>query len=351
MHRHLAKTHLQEAELLERAINAFRAATGLRIEVEQQNAQLDYHGHKVDALVRLRTREIDEEFIVELKLRLTNTILGAVTQRLTGFPQQGMLVTNYVNPRMADRLKQMDLPFLDAAGNAYLNVPPVFIFIKGNRPPEKLAKKPMTRAFQQTGLRVVFAFLCNPALVAAPYREIAKAADVALGTVGWVVTDLKELGYLVDMGKRGRKLVNRKKLMDRWVTTYPERLRPKLLMGRFCTTDTDWWKEAPLNDFKAYWGGEVAARQLTQYLKPEMITIYAREPTAELQLAYRLRKDPDGNIELLRAFWDVEWDRVNREMVPPLLVYADLLATGDPRNIETAQLVYERELTGLIRED
>ncbi|MEC4681725.1 MAG: type IV toxin-antitoxin system AbiEi family antitoxin, partial [Nitrospirota bacterium] len=251
MPRNLTQIHLQEAELLEHAIGAFRAATGLRIEVEQQNAQLDDHGHKVDAVVRLRTREIDEEFIVALKLRLTNAILGGVAQRLTGFPQQGMLVTNYVNPRMADRLKQMDLPFIDTVGNAYLNIPPVFIFIKGNRPLEKLAREPMTRAFQPAGLRVVFAFLCHPALVTAPYRDIARAADVALGTVAWVVTNLKELGYLVDMGKRGRRLANRKKLLDRWVTAYPEQLRPKLLIGRFGTTKTDWWKDAPLTDFKA----------------------------------------------------------------------------------------------------
>ena len=351
MHRNLAKTHLQEAQLLERAIDAFRKATGLQIEVEPQNEELHYQGRKIDALVRLRTHDIDEEFTVEVKLRVTNATLGAITQRPTGLPQQQILVTHFVNPLMADRLKQMDLPFIDTAGNAYLNVPPLFIFIKGNRPTEKLEKEPITRAFQPTGLKVVFAFLCHPALVTAPYRDIATAADVALGTVGLVVTNLRELGYLVDMGKRGRRLANRKKLLDRWVTAYPEQLRPKLLIGRFGTTKTDWWKDAPLTDFKAYWGGEVAAKKLTQYLKPKMITIYAKEPTAELQLKYRFKNNTDGDIELLRAFWDVERDRVDREMVPPLLVYADLLATGDPRNIETAKLVYEQELTGLVRED
>jgi hypothetical protein len=31
-------------------------------------------------------------------------------------------------------------------------------------------------------------------------------------------------------------------------------------------------------------------------------------------------------------------------LVPPLLVYADLLATGDARNLETAALIRERYL-------
>ncbi len=262
-----------------------------------------------------------------------------------------MLVTDYVNPRMADRLRQMNLPFIDTVGNAYLNVPPVFVFIKGNRPPANLEKMTINWASQPTGLKIIFAFLCHPELVTAPYRDIAKAADVALGTVGRVLTNLKELGYLLDMGRRGRRIVNRKKLLDRWVTDYPERLRPKLLMGNFGTTKTDWWRDAPLLEFKAYWGGEVAAARITQYLRPEVVTIYAIEPTAELERTYRLREDPDGNIEVLRVFWDVEWYGANREEVPPLLVYADLLATGDPRNIETAHLIYEQELTRLIGKD
>jgi hypothetical protein len=28
-----------------------------------------------------------------------------------------------------------------------------------------------------------------------------------------------------------------------------------------------------------------------------------------------------------------------------------LLATGDPRNIETAKIIYDKEIAGLIRED
>ncbi|MCU7861984.1 MAG: hypothetical protein KZQ86_19650, partial [Candidatus Thiodiazotropha sp. (ex Lucinoma kastoroae)] len=146
--------------------------------------------------------------------------------QLKRFPQKGLVVTDYVNPKMAERLKAMDMPFLDAAGNAYINEPPVYVYIKGNKPLEKPHRKLPTRAFQPTGLKVLFALLCRPGLENAPYRDIAKAADVALGTVGWVITDLRELGYLVDLGKRGRRLTNKEKLIERWVTTYPEQLRP-----------------------------------------------------------------------------------------------------------------------------
>jgi hypothetical protein len=66
---------------------------------------------------------------------------------------------------------------------------------------------------------------------------------------------------------------------------------------------------------------------------------------------YRLQKDDNGNIEILNKFWAFAQDEVQNKMVPPLLVYADLLATGDARNIETAGIIYEQELKGIIDED
>ena len=41
----------------------------------------------------------------------------------------------------------------------------------------------------------------------------------------------------------------------------------------------------------------------------------------------------------------------DENIVHPILVYADLIASGDKRNIEIANMIYEREIIGLIRED
>jgi len=344
------KTAHKEAELLQKVLEVFYNTTGLRIAVETiepaNNAT-----YQADALVHLVVPGANRQFTVEIKTRLTQAVLGMIVHRLEQLPQKGLIVTDYVNPKMAERLKAMDMPFLDAAGNAYLNEPPVYVYIKGNKPLEKPHRKPPTRAFQPTGLKVLFALLCRPGLENAPYRDIVKAADVALGTVGWVITDLRELGYLVDMGKRGRRLTNKEKLIERWVTTYPEQLRPKLVLGRYKAVDHDWWKYAPIQSTQAYWGGEVAAAKLTNYLKPEQVTIYAQKTLGELLLTNKLKKDPNGDVEILEAFWQTEYDWPYSELVPPLLIYADLLATGDARNIETARMIYEQQLTGLIRED
>jgi hypothetical protein len=224
-----------------------------------------------------------------------------------------------------------------------------------------LAKKRPTRAFAPTGLQVVYTLLCNPVLEEAPFRKIAETAEVALGTVGWVMRDLKEMGYVIDMGKRGRRLVRKKELLERWVTEYPQHLRRKNFIGHYRVADPDWWEDANLLKFGAFWGGEIAAHKLTKYLKPQDITIYAIKPVNKLILNNKMRKDPKGNIELLEVFWKTmrQQDMFREtepypgypDLVHPILIYADLMATGDPRNIETAEIIYERELDGFIRKD
>lgn len=337
-----------EKEVLQRALESLQKTAKLNIKIQ----------HKVlhdpcgpDATIRITWQDTEWHFAADIKKTLTRAMLGGAIQQLREYPEKGILITTYVTTQMADMLKEMDIPFIDTVGNAYIHEPPLFIFLKGNKPVDKYREKPITRAFQPTGLQLIFALLCNPGLENAPFREIAKTADVALGTVGWVIRDLKQLGNLIDMRKRGRRLIRRKDLLNRWVTAYPDQLRPKKLLGRYMATNTEWWKNAELEGFHAYWGGEIAATILTRYLKPQIVTIYTREPLGELLLKNRIKKDLNGDIEILEAFWRFEYNWQHRNLVHPILIYADLLATGDARNIETAEIVYEKELARFIRED
>ena len=100
---------------------------------------------------------------------------------------------------------------------------------------------------------------------------------------------------------------------------------------------------------EAFWSGEVAARSLSRYLKPQTVTIYAETTLARLQAEYGLRRDANGEIELLRRFWKFEeWDEKTLQVAPPLLVYADLLMTADDRNLETAEMIYDQYISRLV---
>jgi hypothetical protein len=344
------ETNDTEREILQKALEGLQKTANINVQV--QPGKDDF-----DAILRIRLHEMEWDFAAEVKNRITPATLGVIVQRLRKLPGKGLIVTRYVTPQLADRMREIEIQFIDTAGNAYINEPPLFIFIKGNRALDKDRKDRPTRAFQPTGLQVVFALLCNCnlALENEPFRTIAQRANAALGTVGWVIRDLKQMGYLVDMGKRGRRLVRRKDLLDRWVAAYPEQLRPKKLLGNYQADDIDWWENKEIENFGAFWGGEVAAAYLTKYLKPKVVTIYAKEP-GRIVLTHRLRKKPDGNVEILKIFWNFEHLRHTTlmdytDLVHPILIYADLMATGDARNIETAEIIYEQQLAYFIEKN
>ncbi len=334
---------IRESGLVEDALDAVHQATGLKAEVVPRTPF-------PDAGVRIVKDGTKIVFPVAVKPALTNAAIGVMAQTYGHTNRRTLLVTGYVAPAMADRLKELDIPFIDAAGNAYINEPRLLIFIKGNKKPDKYKAAETGKTFKPAGIKVVFALLCNPGLEKRPYRDIAEQADVALGTVAAVMRDLEGRNLLLDMGGKGRRLTDKKDLLTRWVTAYPEQLRPKLRLGRFRAPAGNWWEDAVFNN-QAYFGGEVAAHFITKYLKPQVVTIYAFQPLGPLLLQNKLKQAADGDIEILQVFWNFTCDRDRPGLVHPILVYADLIAAGDERNIETARMIYEKELHRFVGPD
>src|SRR6185436_18312214 len=103
---------------------------------------------------------------------------------------------------------------------------------------------------------------------------------------------------------------------------------------------------------------EIAAAKLTDYLMPEKAVIYADAVPPRLLAANQLKVDPEGDVEILRRFWKPNRVALNtprpdvlNDVAPPLLVYADLMATADERNVETARLIYDKFIDGHFGQD
>ena len=341
----------RENEILQYALDAFKKNVALPVDIEKE-ADVAVQNLRADWLLRIRVKDTELRFYAEVKANITKAGIALILLQKVKFPHPMLLVTRYITAQMAEQLKQNGIQFIDTAGNAYINQPPLYTFVKGNKPPAIFRHAPLKRAFKPTGLKLIYALLCNPGLENKTYRDIVKAADVALGTVDLMIKELKQMGYLMDMGKRGFRLTQKENLLTRWVTAYPEQLRPKLLLGRYRGVQ-DWWQQKNFDPVNAQWGGEVAAAKLTKYLKPQVITIYITlQQLNPLLIENRLKKDPQGNIEILEKFWTpllAIWQY--EDMVHPILVYADLIATGNQRNIETAKVIYEQYLVQYIREE
>lgn len=335
------------------AIAALQAETGVRVERAASHQAMEAAGGHAapDAWLDLITPQaLPVRFATEVKAVDRFHTLGALHARARHRREPTLLVAPFITAEAARQCRSLGLNFIDAAGNAYLNVPGCFVYVTGKPRTERAQPVGRFKSLTPAGLRIVFALLIRPGLAAAPYREIATTAGVALGSVGDVLADLQARGHLAPT--EPRRLLAPGALQEEWATHFPIKLRPQLHGRRFAAPARDWWKGLDLQPLQAAWGGEVAAYHLTGYLEPEQMTIYTGAPEG-LILKHRLRPDPEGAVEILNTFWPLAQDGApGMATVPPLLVYTDLMASTDQRNIDTAQRIRAQYLdTGRDAQD
>jgi hypothetical protein len=335
-----------EQRTLEDAINALREIMGIDgIERIAQNG-----AESADGLLSIKLNGHKQLFLVEVKNVDRRITIANVREQLDQVIARHcpacrpLLVTRFVTPAMAEECRKLDLPFLDTAGNLYLKTDYFLADIRGNRRPHH-GPRDEYRANTVAGLKITFALLCQPALAAASYREVARMAKVALGSIGPVLRDLSQRGYLETPKTGNARLDRYASLLQEWVSHYPAKLRPTLGPRRYYV-ERERLTALPVVDFGALWGGEYAAERLDRYLKAEHFAIYMFDKSPKRILTNTHgRLAPDGNTELLQAFWHPELLPQHGDLVPPLLIYADLMATADSRNLEAARLIHERYLT------
>lgn len=155
-----------------------------------------------------------------------------------------------------------------------------------------------------------------------------------------VIDGLKETGYLLRLDRKKYLWEDRNDLMDRWISEYATRLKPKLLRGRFKVKRD--WKTIQLNTRYTVWGGEPAGNLLTKHLRPEELILYTQETNQEIMKRYKLMPENNGELIVYDWFWN-EWyqDKTQPSTAPPFLVYADLKIKNERRCHETAQLIFD----------
>lgn len=258
-------------------------------------------------------------------------------------PGEEIIFADRVTPRAAERLREQGIAFLDHAGNAFVHDAGVFLFVCGRSDVARSTSGTRARAFRPKGLRVVFALLCRPGLLDASYRQIAGRSGVALGTVTGVMSDLERLGY-IHHGDNGRAWANRAGLQHDWAKAYQRELRPRLNAHRYRVATNDWWRTVDPAAYGFRLGGEAGAAWLTDYIEPGEVSLYGNGDFKSLAREIRPVRDDAGNLEVLEAFWPFDCEPESGPVVPPLLVYADLLASPADRVREVADIIWDKFL-------
>ena len=290
-----------------------------------------------DALVKI----MNIDFLCKIKGNITATNINTIVNRLQKYmateKRPVLLVAKYINPNMFDKLVELGLNILDCAGNCYIrymngNIPVFHLTNKGEK--NVFANEKVYPIFQDAGIKVIFYLLQDKNNVNKAYREIQENTGVALGTVKNVIDELVARNFILVTDK-GRILKNRKALLDLWIESYNQVLKPKLLMGRLAFRTNDQrikWLAMELPE-GMYWGGESAANIIDNYLEPGAFDIYTDVPTAYLMKTGFVKQDVNGEIKVYQKFW--KWETEDH-LAPLILVYADLMGSGNSRCLEAA---------------
>ncbi len=269
-----------------------------------------------------------------------------------------LLLTEQVSGSMAIDLVNAEIDFVDAAGNVFLHKPgKIWIQQPGIRP-HRLPERQAGRLSKPSGLQVLFFLLSEPTAMGASFRDIARQSGVALGSVAFILRDLKEKGYLEQQGRREWRLVRRRELLDLWLVGYRERLRPKLVLGRFQPSERDLeLSMRRLEEFASEqhldWAvtGGWAADILIRHFRGDSLSFFTKEWSPLLIQKLRWLPSPNGPIFVLRRFGPSVTAQMKTGGPPvahPLLIYAELLHHGGERERETARRVCDRYIAKLL---
>jgi len=257
-----------------------------------------------------------------------------------------MVVANYITPKAKIVLKEKNINYLDVAENILLTLPDLIIHLEGNK---QTSLNPIyrKRAFSKTGGMVVFQFLMNPQLVNAPQRQIAEYAGVSLGTIPKVLEGLRNDKFLIKLNDKEWKLIDLEKLLDKWTEVLIDKILPANYIQQYKAVSSTAGELLKTNQIsgETQWGDEAAAALLTNYLIPEKYSLFTSQKQ-ELMTKYKLIPFRDGDIAVYKKFW-VNSD-YQQSMVHPILVYAQLMASGNGRNMETAKIIFDEHIRPII---
>ena len=260
-----------------------------------------------------------------------------------------LVISPVIYPRIAEKLMEMNVNYLDAIGNVYINEKTVYI-LNNNKKPDASTRPAKSRLFGEAGLKLIFALLQDPEAIEIPYRELARLTGISPASITILYKEMMQSNYLIENVDGSKRLLRKRDLLQRWVTAYQETLRPKLVVGKyqFLKKDTGrTYRELPIDDWKGNWGGEAAAAIYTDYLKPRQLTMYVPDEGKKwMSKLTLLPVETNPDIEVLRYFWDYNHPlfRVEPNLAPPLLVYAELASSSDSRKQETAKKIYDEFL-------
>jgi hypothetical protein len=285
----------------------------------------------------------DVKLVGEVKSYVNNANFNQMLFRLQEIRQTSklpiMLIVGDISPQNLMKFAEEGFNVLDHAGNCYINIPPLYILITG----QKLVKPKETvkKVFNDSAIKLIFYFLLDKSNIAKPYRKIVEETGFSIGTVKNVIEKMTLRHHIIKTSK-GRVLMDWRKLLDDWQVAYNQTLKPKLFLNKMTLVKPERiknWKDTKLPQ-DACWGGESGANLTDGYLIPEIHTIYTGGDSNEIIRTSRILPSSEGEILVYKKFWTgIEENHI----APKILIYADLMGTANSRCLDAAKRIMTDE--------
>ncbi|GAB3634740.1 type IV toxin-antitoxin system AbiEi family antitoxin [Hymenobacter arcticus] len=245
-----------------------------------------------------------------------------------------LLVYDYVSSKLGEQLRTQGQYYADAVGNAWLQHPGLLVSVQGCAPPAAPPPQVVSSALQVQLLRLLFQLVLEPALATYAVPTLAAHTQLPVAIVRRVLRSLAAQGlWQENPGLLGSEL----RLPDAahyWLIRYAKTLRARLNAHRYSPRHPAalaGWHQRDL-PAECLWSGEAAAHLLLRKPgAPGSLTLYSQLPRTHVLRQLDLVPNTQGPIEILNAFAPAAcFAPTDPRCVPPLLVYADLLASQKP---------------------
>lgn len=256
-----------------------------------------------------------------------------------------LIASKYITPNAKKKLKSKGINYIDSFGNAFINLPKLKVYTEQDN--AKPYNNEASVLVTQSGGQILFQLLKNPETVNETYRYIAHISNVSLGSVSNFMKGLIDENFVVKWNNDQKyQLVKKEELLKRWINILNEKILPAHKIGSYTFSQanrSNW--STQLTHSNMSWAGEPGAAMLSNYLNPEKFSLFTALPKQEILKSLKLLPDPTGEISIYKPFW-VEADTTEsvlnvNNIVHPLIIYAQLIYSGNDRNLETAQILYD----------
>ncbi len=308
--------------------------------------------HPTHSEYRSLRPEMDLQICVQLRNRFRPSELPMLLERFATDCEHRMLFTDYVTSVAAKHLRDCDIWYADAQGNAFMHVPDsVLIQSTGHRPQQMLT--PIGQHFSAPGAKILHYLLKRGPRIQATYRDIREVIGVSIDKIGKLIRELEQCGSLRMHGSGDYEILNGDRLLSLWAEAYEAKLKPALLLGRYTAANPDFGfliqEATDVLDGQVVVGGDVAADALTEHLRPELLHLYVPEDrTVDVRRGLKLALSESGTVKLCNLYSpDIASERRIDDSAPvadATFVYAELMADGDDRLAETAMRLRQEQL-------